>query len=370
MNIKRVTLHITEMKLVFPFATSYGTYRERESILIEIEDMDGCIGWGEVVAFSQPWYTEETVQTSLHMLREFLVPSLLGRTIEHPSELPQLFSNVKRNRMAKAGLEGAVWDIYAQHKNQPLAAVLGGVRSDIEVGVVIGIDTLSHMLQQIERYAAEGYQRFKVKIKPGYDSELLQGIRQAFPNLPLMADANSAYTLQDKDQLKKLDDFGLMMIEQPLADDDILDHALLQKELQTPICLDESIHSLEDARVAITLGSCRVVNIKAGRVGGLTEAIRIHDYCQAHHIPVWCGGMIETGISRAQNVALAALPNFTIPGDISASSRHWEEDVIIPDIKLSDGRVPVSSVPGLGYKVNRNRLRNITMQTIVLENQS
>jgi len=368
MEIKRVTLYITKMKLISPFATSYGTYRERESILIEIEDREGCIGWGEVVAFSEPWYTEETVQTALHMLQEFLVPVLLEKAIEHPSELPQLFSNVKRNRMAKAGLEGAVWDVYAQYKNQPLAEVLGGVRNDIEVGVVIGIDKLPRMLQQIERYAAEGYGRFKVKIKPGYDYELLKGIRHAFPDLPLMADANSAYTLQDKDQLKKLDDFGLMMIEQPLSDDDILDHALLQKELQTPICLDESIHSLEDARAAITLGSCRIVNIKAGRVGGLTEAIRIHDYCQAHHIPVWCGGMIETGISRAQNVALASLPNFTIPGDISASSRHWEEDVIIPDIKLCDGRVNVPSAPGLGYEVNRKRLRDITLQTIMLEN--
>lgn len=369
MKIKRVTLYITEMKLISPFVTSYGTYRERESILIEIEDMNGCIGWGEVVAFSQPWYTEETIQTALHMLQEFLVPILLQNTIEHPSELPQLFSNVKRNRMAKAGLEGAIWDIYAQHQNQPLAAVLGGVRSDIEVGVVIGIDKLPRMLQQMERYAAEGYERFKVKIKPGYDYELLQGIRQAFPDLPLMADANSAYTLQDKEQLKRLDDFELMMIEQPLADNDFLDHALLQEELQTPICLDESIHSLEDVRAAIMLRSCRIVNVKAGRVGGLTEAIHIHDYCQAHHIPVWCGGMIETGISRAQNVALASLPNFTIPGDISASSRHWEEDVIVPDIKLYNGRVHVSSAPGLGYEVNRKRLREITLQMIVIENQ-
>ena len=234
--------------------------------------------------------------------------------------------------MAKAGIEGAVWDLYAKCQKKSLATVLGGTKSEIEVGVVIGINTIPVMLKQIEKYAEEGYERFKVKIKPEHDYELLKEIRKEFPHIPLMADANSAYTLGDT-ELKRLDEFQLMMIEQPLADYDFLDHVELQKKIETPICLDESIHSLEDARVAITLGSCQIVNIKPGRVGGLTESVQIHNYCMEHNIPVWCGGMVEMGISRAQNVALASLPNFTIPGDISAS-RHWEQDIISPEVTL------------------------------------
>lgn len=364
MNIKKVTLHLTNMKLVTPFGTSYGTYYDRESILVEMEDEEGRIGWGEVVAFSQPWYTEETIQTSLHVLQDFLIPIVLQSEIGHPTELPSLFSGIKRNNMAKAGLEGAVWDLYAQRTNQSLAAALGGTQHEIEVGVVVGLDTLPNMLKKMEQYVEEGYQRFKVKIKPENDYELLKGIRQAFPNLPLMADANSAYTLEHLEQLKRLDEFGLMMIEQPLADNDFLDHAVLQQEMETPICLDESIYSLEDVRVAVTLGSCKIINIKPGRVGGLTEAVRIHDYCQEHGIPVWCGGMLETGISRLQNAALASLPNFTIPGDISASSRHWEEDIISPPVTLKNGKVVVPKGIGLGHEVNRKRLVEVAVRTL------
>ena len=240
--------------------------------------------------------------------------------------------------MAKAGIEGAVWDLYAKRQKKSLATLLGGTKAEIEVGVVIGLNTIPVMLKQIEKYAEEGYERFKVKIKPEHDYELLKEIRKEFPHIPLMADANSAYTLADTESLKRLDEFQLMMIEQPLADYDFLDHAQLQKKIETPICLDESIHSLEDARVAITLGSCQIVNIKPGRVGGLTESIQIHNYCMEHNIPVWCGGMVEMGISRAQNVALASLPNFTIPGDISASSRHWEKDIISPAVMLEGGK--------------------------------
>jgi O-succinylbenzoate synthase len=366
MKIKKAILYHTNMNLVSPFATSYGTYFDRESIIVELQDEDGRSGWGEVVAFSQPWYTEETIQTACHMLQDFLVPALLHHEFSHPNEVPQLFANIKRNNMAKAGLEGAVWDLYAQRTEQSLAQALGGQKSEIEVGVVIGLDTLPNMLRKIEKYAAEGYQRFKVKIKPENDYEVLFGIRKAFPTIPLMADANSAYTLMDIDKLKKLDEFSLIMIEQPLADNDFLDHAVLQRELTTPICLDESIHSLEDARVAIELGSCRIVNIKAGRVGGLSEAVRIHDYCQAHHIPVWCGGMIETGISRGQNVALASLPNFTIPGDISASSRHWERDLVMPEVTLQNGKVKVQDGIGLGYEIDRSYLKRITNRTLIL----
>ncbi|MFX3623745.1 MAG: o-succinylbenzoate synthase [Ectobacillus sp.] len=362
MKIQKAILYVTKMELVSPFATSYGAYTQRESIIVELQDEDGCSGWGEVVAFSQPWYTEETVKTAWHMLHDFLIPILLGNEISHPNEVPALFSRIKRNNMAKAGVEGAVWDLYAQRQRCSLAEALGGVKREIEVGVVIGLDTILNMLQTIERYASEGYKRFKVKIKPESDYMLLKGIRRAFPDIPLMADANSAYTLDDINHLKKLDEFRLLMIEQPLADNDFLDHAILQKELSTPICLDESIHSLEDARIAIQLGSCQIINIKAGRVGGLTEAVRIHDYCKEHHIPVWCGGMIETGISRGQNVALASLENFIIPGDISASSRHWKQDIIIPEVVLHRGKVKVPTGYGLGYEVDRKRLREITVQ--------
>ncbi|MDM5190508.1 o-succinylbenzoate synthase [Bacillus sp. DX4.1] len=367
MRIKKATLYITEMPLVIPFAASYGTYKTRESIVIELEDTDGYIGFGEVVAFSEPWYTEETVTTALHMLQDFLLPALSGAEITHPKEIPHVFHHIKRNRMAKAGVEGAIWDLYAKRQNQSLATVLGGTQREIEVGVVIGLDTVPNMLNRIEAYAEEGYGRFKVKIKPDLDYELLKEIRRVFPEIPLMADANSAYTLADIEQLKRLDEFQLMMIEQPLEDNDFLDHAKLQKQIETPICLDESIHSLGDVRVAITLGSCRIVNIKPGRVGGLTESIQIHDYCQQHDIPVWCGGMVEMGISRAQNIALASLPNFTIPGDISASSRHWEQDIITPEVMLQGGKVLVPEKAGFGYEVNRVRLEEITKQRIVCE---
>ncbi|MFB5582358.1 o-succinylbenzoate synthase [Bacillus albus] len=367
MEIKKATLHITEMPLVIPFTASYGTYEKRESIVIELEDTDGYIGFGEVVAFSEPWYTEETVKTALHVLQDFLLPDLLKAEISHPNEVPGLFQHIKRNRMAKAGIEGAVWDLYAKRQKKSLATLLGGTRTEIEVGVVIGINTTPVMLKQIEKYAEEGYERFKVKIKPEHDYELLKEIRKEFPHIPLMADANSAYTLADTEKLKRLDEFQLMMIEQPLADYDFLDHAQLQKKIETPICLDESIHSLEDARVAIMLGSCQIVNIKPGRVGGLTESIQIHDYCMEHNIPVWCGGMVEMGISRAQNVALASLPNFTIPGDISASSRHWERDIISPEVMLEGGKVTVPQSVEADYEVDRGRLAEITKQRIILE---
>lgn len=365
MQIVKATLYVTEMPLLSPFAASYGTYTKRESIVVELEDEDGRTGFGEVVAFSEPWYTEETVKTALHMLEVFLLPALLQHEIQHPSDLTHIFSHVKRNRMAKAGAEGAVWDLYAQREKKSLAAVLGGIQEQIEVGVVIGLDTTVNMLKRIEAYQEEGYQRFKVKIKPENDYELLYDIRKKFPHIPLMADANSAYTLADIEKLKRLDEFNLMMIEQPLADDDFLDHALLQKQMKTPICLDESIHSLQDAKVAITLRSCQIVNIKPGRVGGLTEAIRIHDYCAEHHIPVWCGGMVEMGISRAQNVALASLQNFIIPGDISASNRHFQQDIISPEVTLKNGKIIVPKEIGLGHVVNRERLKQITKQYIV-----
>lgn len=364
MRITRVTLHHIAMKLVSPFATSYGTYTDRETIIVEVEDEDGVIGWGECVAFATPWYTEETVDTAWLMMERYLIPELIGRTLEHPRNIPGLFAAVKRNQMAKAGLETACWDLYAKRQNMPLAKLLGGVRQHIASGVAAGLqDSMEQMYAVIDKYMAEGYRRVKVKIRPGQDIELIRSIRKRYPDLPLMADANSAYTLEDTEHLQRFDDYGLMMIEQPLAADDIIDHAELQGKLKTPVCLDESLVTSEDVRKAITLGSCQVVNLKIGRVGGLTEALRIHDLCTESNIPLWCGGMLETGIGRAHNIALATLPGFTLPGDISASGRYWERDIIVPEVTVHNGEITVSDRPGIGYDVDREYLREVTKKT-------
>lgn len=366
MNIKKIILHMTSMKLKAPFQTSYGTYRDRESIIVEMEDSQGVLGFGEVVSFSDPWYTEETLQTSYHIIKDFLAPILLQNKIEHPSQVTKLFSKVKRNHMAKAGLEGAVWDIYGKQQQLPLATAIGGKRNKIPVGVVVGIAEPKAMLGQIASYLEEGYERIKIKISPQNDVEIIQKIREEFPNVPLMADANGSYTLQEIELLKRLDEYHLMMIEQPFGERGFMGHAQLQKLISTPICLDESIHSLADVKLAIALGSCQLINIKSGRVGGITEAIAIHDYCMEHHIPVWCGGMLETGIGRAHNIALATLPNFTIPGDISASQKYWEEDIITPEIVLDKGSVRVPTAWGIGVEINRKRLQEVTMRKEVL----
>ncbi len=361
LKIKQVTLHHITQRLKSPFYSSIGHVIDRESILVELTDQEGQTGWGEVVAFSTPWYTEETITTAFHLLKDLFIPLILNQSIAHPEELQQLFSPYKRNNMAKASIDGAIWDLYAKRQNVSLSHALGGKKTKIESGVVIGMSSIKEMSEQIRSYVDEGYKRFKVKISPKQDISIIEEIRRDFPTLPLMADANSSYTLADVHRLKELDQFNLMMIEQPLAADDIIDHAKLQEAINTPICLDESIITVDDARKAIELGSCQIINIKAGRVGGLTESKKIHDLCFQHKIPVWCGGMIETGVSRAQNIALASLPNFSIPGDISSSSKYWEEDVVSPEIKAVSGVIPVSQKPGLGYEVksdiiNKNRL--------------
>lgn len=363
MNISAVKLHVVKMPLKLPFQTHLGSVREREGIIVEVIDSDGQSGFGEGVAFSTPWYTEETVKTSLHLLSDILIPMLQKKQINHPDEVSVLFSSVRRNNMAKAGLEMAIWDLYAKQVNKSLSSILGGTREKVASGVVIATDSLDNALRQIELFLEEGYQRFKVKINPKQDYSFLREIRRIYPYLPLMADANSAYTLADKERLKALDDFNLLMIEQPLDVDDIIDHAILQNEIKTPICLDESINSFGDARKAIENGSCKIINIKAGRLGGLTEAKKIHDYCFEKGIPVWCGGMIEFGVSRAHNIALASLPGFTIPGDISASNRFWEEDIIVPEVTVEKGFVTVPTIPGIGYKINQKRL----METLLMK---
>lgn len=360
MNIQQIDLFLTSMKLVQPFRTHLETVSDRESILIKITDDIGYTGWGEVVAFSSPWYTEETIETAWHMLTEFFIPTIIQGEWTSPREVNEALIPWKRNQMAKAGLEMAVWDLFAKRAGVSLAAYIGGVRKRVKAGVVVSMDTPEVMLSTIGSRLAEGYERIKVKIDPANDYEMLQLIRDTYPDVALLADANSAYTLEDLEKLKQLDSLKLLMMEQPLAADDIVEHAELQKHLSTSVCLDESIVSLQDARNAVKLGSCKVMSIKIGRVGGLANAIDIHDLCAEHDIPVWCGGMLETGISRAFHIALASLPNFTIPGDISASCRYWERDVIKPEVVVENGEVMVPDGPGIGYEVDEEFVASIS----------
>jgi len=363
MQLAEVHLKVIRMPLKSPFYTHLGTVKEREGIILKVISKEGMEGYGEGVAFSTPWYTEETVKTSLHILEDVLIPLLKGKQINQPEEAAPLFSAVRRNHMAKAGLDMALWDLHAKQKGVPLSVLLGGTQKQVAAGVVVAANSPEAALAQIEGYLNDGYQRFKVKISPNQDYRLLAEIRRHYPNLPILADANSSYTLRDADRLQALDDFNLLMIEQPLAHDDIIEHSYLQKKINTPICLDESIVTFEDAAKAIELGSCKVINIKAGRVGGLTEAKKIHDFCLTKGIPVWCGGMIEFGISRAHNIALASLSGFTIPGDISASNRFWEEDIIHPGVAVEKGFVKVPNTPGIGFSINEKRVK----ETLVME---
>lgn len=362
MKLKEITLRQLKMRMKSPFTTSFGTMQDRDFILLEAKDENGNSGWGESVAFHSPWYSEETLKTNWHMLEDFLIPELLNKEIKHPDEVSEIFSYIRKNNMAKSTLEGAVWDLYTQEQGISLAKALGGEKSKIEVGISIGIqNTVDDLLKLIDEYVTEGYKRMKVKIKPGWDVDVMREVRKHFPNVPLMADANSAYRLEDIDHLRALDEFDLMMIEQPLASDDIIDHATLQKQINTPVCLDESIHSYEDTRKAIELGSCKIINIKIGRVGGLTESKRIHDLCKQHDIPVWCGGMLESGIGRAHNIALTTLDNFILPGDTAGSSRYWDKDIIDPEVVVKDGFITVPDTPGIGYKPNRDTIKQYTI---------
>jgi o-succinylbenzoate synthase len=362
MKITNITIRHLQMKLKAPFTTSFGTFTNKDFLLLEAKDQDGTIGWGESVAFHSPWYNEETLQTNWHMLEDFLIPLILNKEINHPNEVSEIFAPIRKNNMAKSTIEGAVWDIYAQQTNQSLASALGGKKDKIEVGISIGIQkSIEDLVALVDEYVKEGYKRIKVKIKPGWDVEVMRTLRENFPNVAIMADANSAYRLEDAELLKQLDDFDLTMIEQPLASDDIIDHSHLQKMLNTPICLDESIHSLEDARKAVELGSTKIINIKIGRVGGLTEAKKIHDYCEANGIPVWCGGMLESGIGRAHNVALTTLSNFILPGDTASSNRYWEKDIILPEVVATNGYIEVPQTAGIGYEIDREAVESFTV---------
>lgn len=366
--IKQIKLRKLNMRLKKPFTTSFGTMQDKHFYITEVIDDKGNRGFGESVAFISPWYSEETVETNLHVMVDFLIPILQENDINHPDDVSALFEPIKRHSMAKSALEGAIWDLYAKRNNMTLAAALGGEKKVIDVGVSIGIQpTVRQLLETIEENVDAGYKRIKIKIKPGWDVDVLKEVRQNFPDTPIMADANSAYTLADVEHLKQLDDLNLMMIEQPLAHDDIVDHSTLQANMDTPICLDESIHSFDDTRKAIQLGSCKIINIKIGRVGGLTEAKRIHDYCVEHGIDVWCGGMLEAGVGRAHNIALTTLNGFTMPGDTAGSSRYWEKDIITPEVHVKDGVITVPDKPGIGYDIDEKTLQAFTVDEKVFQ---
>ncbi|MFC7395281.1 o-succinylbenzoate synthase [Scopulibacillus cellulosilyticus] len=362
MDLDHIILRKLKMTLRDPFTTSFGSFIDKEFFVIELVNVSGISGWGESVAFSSPWYTEETVQTTEHMMKDFLIPLLGQKPIHHPDEILERFAPIRRNNMAKAAIEGAVWDLYAREHNQPLYKSLGGEKNKIDVGISIGIQSSpDELIKKIGAFLDQGYKRIKIKIKPGKDIDVVKAVRDHYPDVPLMVDANSAYTLEDSQHLKQLDDYNLLMIEQPLSHDDMIDHAVLQKQIKTPICLDESINSFEDARKAIDIGACKIINIKIGRVGGLTVSKKIHDYCAKRAIPVWCGGMLEAGIGRAHNIALTTLSQFTLPGDTAGSSRYWTQDIITPEVTVKNGEIKVPEEPGIGYKINWDALEKFTV---------
>ncbi len=363
MKIDRVEIREIRLSLVNFFETSFTRTTTRRIVLVRVES-DGLTGWGEVTAGEDPFYSHETPETAWHILRDYLIPWTLHQEWASACELASRFRPIRGHNMAKAGLENALWDLEAQTKGIPLARMVGGTLQEIPCGVSIGIqNSVEELLETIQRELEAGYQRIKVKIKPGWDIEVLERIRAKFPRIALMADANSAYTLAQLPRLKLLDRFYLMMVEQPLGWDDLLDHAKLQREMATAICLDESIHSPDDARKAIEIGACKIINVKLGRVGGFTAARQVHEVCRAKNIPVWCGGMLESGIGRAHNIALAALPGFTLPGDVSASRRYWKQEIIDPEVEVSPrGTICVPQTPGLGYTPNLERIERATVR--------
>jgi len=365
MRIERIELRHIKMILVSPFVTSMGAEYDEEHIIVRV-DSEGLTGWGESVAEGTPFYSYETVDTAWHILTGFLMPSILGKDLKTIDEAIAGYAKVRGHMMAKAGLEAALWDLFAKSRGISLSQMLGGTRKKVDVGVSIGIqDSVATLIKKVEGYLSDGYRRIKIKIAPGSDLQFVEALRKEFPGLMLQVDANSAYTLGDIGIFRKMDDFGLALIEQPLGYEDIYDHSKLQRELKTPICLDESIHSLDDTRAAIELDSCRIINIKPGRVGGFTESKLIHDYCASMDIPVWHGGMLESGIGRAGNVALASLSNFTLPGDISASKRYYKEDIVEPEFVVNpDGTMDVPEKPGIGVEVSIRKLDNVTVRSV------
>jgi O-succinylbenzoate synthase len=367
LKVQKITLREIRMPLVTPFETSFGRVIDRRMLLVEAE-ADGISGWGECVAGEGPFYAPETVETAWHILREFLWPILKSREFRNAGEVWAAFEPIRGHNMAKGAIESALWDAEAKQKGIPLWKLLGGVHREISCGVSIGIkETLEELLATVERELAAGYQRIKIKIKPGHDVVPVEKLRLQFPRIRLMVDANSAYRLEDWPHLKRLEAYYLMMIEQPLGWDDIFSHVELQRKLETPICLDECIHTEEHARAAIEMGACRIINMKLGRVGGYSPARRIHDLCRSKQIPVWCGGMLESGIGRAHNIALSTLENFSLPGDVTASRRYWVEDVIDPEVTVTpQGTIRVPDAPGIGYSPRIERIEALTARKEIL----
>jgi O-succinylbenzoate synthase len=372
-RLEQITLREIRMPLVHFFETSFDRITARRIVLVEVQS-GGVSGWGEVTAGENPFYNEEWTESAWLILRHFVAPRVLNQTFECAAEVGARSAHIRGHLMARGGLEAAVWDLEARMLGKPLYQHIGqgapakpnegASRREIPCGVSIGIqDSVEQLFQKIETELAAGYQRIKMKIKPGWDVEVVGQVRKRFPGILLMADANSAYTLADAQRLKHLDEFNLMMIEQPLAHDEIIDHAKLQAQLKTPICLDECIRSAHQAEQAIAMDAGRIINIKLGRVGGFAEARRVHDVAQKAGIPVWCGGMLESGIGRAHNIALATLPNFTLPGDVSASRRYWARDIIDPPVEVTArGTIAVRDEPGFGYQLDREFLDSITVR--------
>src|SRR5579864_8457525 len=367
MRVQKVTLREIRMPLVMRFETSFGETTERRIMLVEAQ-ADGVSGWGECVAAETPYYSPETIETAWHIIREFLWPEIRGKKFAEAREVWVMLAHTRGHNMAKGGIESAIWDAEARQKGLPLWKLIGGVREEIGSGVSIGIQpTVEELLKNVEKELAAGYQRIKIKVKPGMELKQVEALRKRWPQIRLMVDANSAYRLEDAPLLKQLDPFGLMMIEQPLGWDDVFSHAKLQKQLQTPICLDECIHDYCHAVAAVETGACKIINMKLGRVGGHTAARQIHDFCKKSGIPVWCGGMLESGIGRAQNIALSTLENFEIPGDVSASKRYWAEDIIEPGVEVTPkGTIKVPSAPGIGFEPKLDRIEKLTVRREVL----
>jgi o-succinylbenzoate synthase len=363
MKIDAITLREIRMPLVHFFETSFGRTHSRRILLVTAH-CQGIDGWGECVAGEDPFYSSEWTETAWPTIKQYLAPAVLGHELTSARESAALMARVRGHRMAKAVLENALWDAEAKQKRLPLWKLLGGTRREIQCGVSIGIqDSIEQLVDKVQTELAAGYRRIKLKVKPGWDLKVLERIRARWSEILLSCDANSAYTLDEVEHLRKFDQFNLLMIEQPLWNDDIYYHARLQRELRTSICLDESIRQARDAAAAVETGACRIINIKVGRVGGFTEAKKIHDVCQANNIPVWCGGMLEAGVGRAHNIALSTLENFRLPGDVSASKRYWKEDIIEPEVEVtSQGTIAIRDEPGTGYRVREDLIEKLTVR--------
>jgi O-succinylbenzoate synthase len=363
MKIESITLREIHMKLRSPFETSFGIMQNRRILLVEAV-LDGATGWGEVTAGETPSYNPETTDTAWHVISDFMGPWLAGKSLASSSGFPELVSHIRGHEMAKSGIENALWDAQAQLAGLPLYRLLGGSTQEIACGVSLGIrESPGALVAKVEEELRSGYQRIKLKIKPGKDFDFVAAVRKQFPNILLSVDANSAYRLQDAQHLRKLDEFNLLMIEQPLNWDDIYAHAKLQPLIHSPLCLDECIHNTRHALAAIELKACRIINIKVGRVGGHTEARIMQNVCTERGVPVWCGGMLESGVGRAHNIAMSTLPGFTLPGDVSASQRYWDEDIIEPAVEVTaTGTIQVPQSPGIGYGVRRDRIDKLTVR--------